>query len=160
MRLETPESLGVSSIPTIIKLSKKNECACRFQKCSKLRHNTTTPVNASFSPGNHEKIKKNPSHYVLRKQISLPKYSKYNGSDVNQTLMVICFRVSASSMWKPNTSRNKSFKNGYCPLLIIHLTLLAMSTALAFLPIAGSVAALLKVESLRTSCRYDVSKVP
>jgi hypothetical protein len=76
-----------------------------------------------------------------------------------QTVMLTFFLFSASCKWNPNTILNKSFKKVYCPLLIIHPTLFATSMAEAFLPMLGSEFALLKVGSLRTKLRYDVSNV-
>ena len=75
------------------------------------------------------------------------------------TLITTPFLPSASSIWNPNTSLNKSFKKVYCPLLIIHLTLLATSTALAFIPSAGRLFPLRNAGSLSTRLRYAVSSV-
>lgn len=74
-------------------------------------------------------------------------------------MMLKLFLLSASSNGKPKTNLNKSFKNVYCPLLIIHPTLLATSTALAFFPMAGSDFALRNVGSPSTSSLYAASKV-
>lgn len=73
--------------------------------------------------------------------------------------MVVFFLVSASSAEKPKTSLKRSFRNVYCPLFIIHPTLFATSTAVAFLPIGGREFALLNVGSLNTKFRYDARRV-
>jgi hypothetical protein len=71
--------------------------------------------------------------------------------------MLTFFLFSASSKWNPKTILNKSFKKVYWPLLIIQPTLFATSMAEAFLPILGRVWELLKVGSLRTKLRYELS---
>ena len=73
--------------------------------------------------------------------------------------MLTFFLVSASSKWKPKTNLNKSFKKVYCPLRIIQPTLLAISVALAFLPVEGNELALRNVGSLNTRFRYAVRSV-
>ena len=77
----------------------------------------------------------------------------------NQTEIVVVFLVSASSVGNPKTSLKRSLRKVYCPLFIIQPTLLAISTAVAFLPTAGRELALLKVGSLSTRFRYEVRRV-
>jgi hypothetical protein len=73
--------------------------------------------------------------------------------------MVVFFLLSASSAGNPKTNLKRSFRNVYWPLFIIHPTLFATSTAVAFLPMGGREFALLNVGSLSTRFRYDARSV-
>jgi hypothetical protein len=77
----------------------------------------------------------------------------------NQTVIVVPFLLSASSAGNAKTNLKRSFRNVYCPLFIIHPTLFATSTAVAFLPTGGREFALLNVGSLKTKFRYDARSV-